>query len=58
LTRYFIKKKEPRLFFRPQGSLKNGSAAGVRFFLPAFSSKEKAEGLSKKPYPVYYFSNI
>jgi hypothetical protein len=27
LTRNYLKKKEPRLFFRPQGSLKNSSGS-------------------------------
>jgi len=44
----YLKKKEPRLFFRLKGYLKNSRFwRACHFFLPAFSSKEKAEGASK-----------
>jgi len=58
LTRYLLKKKEPRLFFRPQGSLKNGSDSGREVLFASFFFQRKSWGAFKKPYPVYYFSNL
>jgi hypothetical protein len=42
LTRNYLKKKEPRLFFRPQGSLKNGSYGGREVLFASFLFPRKS----------------